>query len=265
MADAEESVKVPSLPRSASIAQLQLLNPKLGVQDLLSWLSSLRSYQSGVLWRQNNSRLNPRHASASALHAKFSHLRCFTFLLYMAVWAARASGLNAFQQCSLFYHRNISFLWQIRKTGKTTRRASSSRTEPNWTKVWRAGPVESFHHVFKATLVISSVALWFLYDWLFRIMSVCVATVWEKKCPLTQFLKWNRERWKVSVLAWFTVTLCSVYIYCCESRRKSNTYHVCTAKFISDAKAMHTYSHVCVCYMLWNQHISIRWEIVYSE
>lgn len=133
MSDREESINAPSLPTSVSIAQLQLLNSKLGVQDLLSQLSSLYSYQSGVLWRQNNSRLNPRHASIfmmlcmqSSVTSTGSHLYC--------IWQFGLPTLLVW----LFFNNVACFITEksvpssknkikLLESGKITRRPSSSK------------------------------------------------------------------------------------------------------------------------------------------
>lgn len=57
------------------------------------------------------------------MHCMQSHFHWFTFILYMAVWAVLAFGLDVFQKCRMFYHRNMFPLTnkiKLLETGRIT-------------------------------------------------------------------------------------------------------------------------------------------------
>lgn len=128
----------PDLPWPGSLAVVEL-----GVQCLLSQRSSLHCYQSGVLWRQNNSRLNPTHDNIHCMQSSVistgSHLSC--------IWQF---GLSV-HLVWMFFNNVACFITEISvskitllETGRITTRVSTSRLN----KVWHAGPIDSFHYQF---------------------------------------------------------------------------------------------------------------------
>lgn len=127
----------------------------------------------------------------------FSHLCLFTFILHMLFLGfARVSSLTILQQCSMcFYHRNISSISPV--------------SEPEL-RVWRLrGRWCNFFAFwsYKGTWLTHSLYLmrtFITYDWLFRIMSACVASyVWSTWQGMNTMKSWFKPSCWLNV--WHTL------------------------------------------------------------